>query len=182
LLWSALFYDRARLVVELAKAGTTPAYLVRDYMDMDEQRGGGHQLWGEERLLLQALVYFGDQGNPQPTNRRVWADLGLRTPDWIGGRLSPLEAEPPPADASSLADQVIALLERRQQQPTQTHEKPGVKETPVSGKLRRQLALLRVNGESVAEIMRQTKLTKTIATRLVRDVDDALGKIRAGRY
>jgi hypothetical protein len=93
----------------------------------------------------------------------------------------PVESEQTSAapDAASVADQVLSLLARKQQP---SKEKPGPKLTPVDAKIRRRVAELRDDGATVAEIMRQTKLTKTIATRLVRDVDDALGTIRAGRY
>jgi hypothetical protein len=92
LLWSALFYDRPRLVRDLGKVGTgiSPHHLIRDYRDVDKQEGGQRSLWPDEQLLQQALVYFGDQGHRQPTQRTDWPDWG-RTPDWPGGRLPPLE-------------------------------------------------------------------------------------------
>jgi hypothetical protein len=49
----------------------------------------------------------------------------------------------------------------------------------VSAKTKRRVAELRIAGAGVTKIMRDTGLTKTVATRLVQDVDEALGTIRA---
>jgi hypothetical protein len=80
----------------------------------------------------------------------------------------------------SLVKQVLDSLERKHA--SETKERPGVKPTKVSDAHRKKVAELRINGKSVAEIMRQTGLSKTIATRLVGDVDAVLGQIRSGRY
>jgi hypothetical protein len=60
--------------------------------------------------------------------------------------------------------------------------RPGVKETPIPKGMKRKVAELRLRGESIAEIRRQTKLSKAIATRLVQEVDAVLSKLRSGRY
>lgn len=86
---------------------------------------------------------------------------------------------PAPAGADALLEQVLAHL-ALEQRPAKL--KPGVKPTDVPLKTRRRVAELRIAGDGPAAIMRDTGLSKTIATRLVRDVDDALGTIRAGRY
>lgn len=83
-----------------------------------------------------------------------------------------------PAGAD-LLEQVLALL-AREQPPTKL--KPGAKPRDVPTKTKQRIAELRIEGKTIAAIRKDTKLTKTIATRLVRDVDDALGTIRAGRY
>jgi hypothetical protein len=57
-----------------------------------------------------------------------------------------------------------------------------VKKTDVAPATKRKAAELRIAGEGIAEIQRQTKLSKTIATRLVREIDAVLEALRAGRY
>jgi hypothetical protein len=95
----------------------------------------------------------------------------------------PSQAEPArPVDTAALAAEVVEAIKRQARGSPRKPAKRGVKETEVSDELRRQLAQLRIEGAGVAEITRETKLSKWIATRLVDDVDDALREIRAGRY
>ena len=76
--WSDLRDDPERLSIELAKAGTTPEDLASDVRDVPELRETCERLKRPARLLL-ALQYFGDEGNPQPTERTEWHIFG-RTP------------------------------------------------------------------------------------------------------
>jgi hypothetical protein len=95
----------------------------------------------------------------------------------------PSQAEPAgPVDTAALAAEVVEAIKRQARGSPREPAKRGVKETEVPDELRRQLAQLRIEGAGVAEITRETKLSKWIAARLVDDVDDALRKIRAGRY
>lgn len=190
--WSDLLSDRARLAVELSKVGITKLDLTSDLWDVPELRGQC-ELLDADGLLLLALQWFGDEEHPQPEER---ADhyfgidvLGLpraeslfyRTPDW--GRLPPLpddaEESARAAGADVLLEQVLALQAREQPPPKR---KPGAKPKEVPAKTKRRIAELRIDGKTPATIMRDTGLSKTVATRLVRAVDDALGKLRAGRY
>jgi hypothetical protein len=102
--WSELPPDRRD--VELAKAGTTAEYLVKDLWDVPdpELQEILVRLPSEEAQQRFALEYFGDEKHPQPENRREWADAWFdgepafvyRTPDF--GRLPRLEDdEPTPA-------------------------------------------------------------------------------------
>jgi hypothetical protein len=90
-----------------------------------------------------------------------------------------LLADETPARTEVLAGRVLDVLEQRERS---TEHKRGAKPKPVSKGTKQKVAELRIDGGTVAEIMRQTKLTKTIATRLVGDVDAVLGQLRAGRY
>jgi hypothetical protein len=85
------------------------------------------------------------------------------------------------ADVRSLARQVVTELDKRRSGDDDS-SKRGPKPINVRSSTRRRVAELRIVGMPVAEIMRQTELSKTVATRLARDVDDALGRIRSGRY
>jgi hypothetical protein len=80
--WSDLFDQRARLVHELEKAGTTIDYLLLDLRDVPD-KGLRAEIWrggyDQERALRLALEYFGDLGNPQPQERTLW--FGAGTPD-----------------------------------------------------------------------------------------------------
>jgi hypothetical protein len=98
--------DPALLELELASAGTTPAYLVRDALDDPALREKMKLLSPEARVLL-ALEYYGDEGHPQPEKRTPLIVVAFgegasasagRTPDW--GRLPPrpLESGEPTAD------------------------------------------------------------------------------------
>ena len=107
----------------------------------------------------------------QPAESRTY-----RTPDF--GRLHRLEDDERERRPDELLERVLAL--QSHEQPPKL--KPGVKPTAVPEKTKRRVAELRIAGSTVAGIMDDTGLTKTIATRLVRDVDDALGTLRAGRY
>ena len=62
-----------------------------------------------------------------------------------------------------------------------SRSKRGVKPQDVARETKRRLAELRIAGASVAEIQRDTGLTKTVATRLAGEVDAALAAIKAGR-
>ena len=96
--------DPAELELELAKAGTTPADLVRDARDEPALREKMKLLSSEEARLRLALEWFGDGSHPQPEKRTplvlvAFGDgtgfsAGL-TPDW--GRLPRLESCGPPA-------------------------------------------------------------------------------------
>jgi hypothetical protein len=101
-----------------------------------------------------------------------------------GWRVVPGGVQFPPLDdaeegVDDQLEQVIALL-AREQHPAKGAPGPKPKDPPARTK--RRIAELRITGARVAEIMRDTGLSKTVATRLVRDVDAALGAIRAGRY
>jgi hypothetical protein len=112
--WSDLFDQRARLVAELEKTGTTIDYLLLDIQDVQD-KGLQAELWqggyDRDRWLRLALEWFGDLGNPQPQERSAWigndvnepriwslAEAGrqptFRTPDWA--RLPRLEADEAP--------------------------------------------------------------------------------------
>jgi hypothetical protein len=85
------------------------------------------------------------------------------------------------AEVRSLARQIVTEIdERNASGPAPEKRGPKLTEVPL-GTLRR-VAELRIGGETVAAIMRDTGLSKTVATRLVRDVDDAFGRIMSGRY
>jgi hypothetical protein len=81
--------------------------------------------------------------------------------------------------ARALAREIVNELARRHQP---SKHKRGAKETDVSPATRRKVAELRIGGETVAGIMRKTRLSKTVATRLVRQIDGVLGTLKAGRY
>ena len=67
--WSRLFRDDpVRLEVELKKAGTTLNNLALDTRDVPELSDMTGMSANARRLL--ALQYFGDEGHPQPENRR----------------------------------------------------------------------------------------------------------------
>jgi hypothetical protein len=85
------------------------------------------------------------------------------------------------SEVRSLAGQVVTELDKRRSGDDES-SKRGPKRIEVSSSTKRHVAELRIAGTSVAEIMRQARLIKTVATRLVRDLDDALGRIRSGRY
>lgn len=107
--WSDLYDRRTRLVVELDRAGTTPRFLVLDMQDATRDNPALREEFrrcksDDDRLRL-ALEWFGDLGNPQPTNRTTDWPKGpvviagdgprrplptFRTPDWHDGRLLPL--------------------------------------------------------------------------------------------
>jgi hypothetical protein len=97
--------DPARLEVELAKAGTTAGFLVRDARDEPALQEQTKLLTSDEAMLRVALEWFGDRGHPQPERRtpRVLTSFGHGTgvsagltPDW--GRLPSLESAGPPTD------------------------------------------------------------------------------------
>jgi hypothetical protein len=92
--------------------------------------------------------------------------------------LEPLP-DPTEHEISIIAAGVTQALEQ-QQEPSRL--KPGVKPTDVPKATRMKVAELQIAGESIEEIRRQTKLSKTVATRLVREVDAVLAALRAGRY
>jgi hypothetical protein len=78
--WSDLasVSDRPRLKVELAKDGTTPDDLVLDVQDVPALHAQCERLEGDdEALLLLALQWFGDEGNPQPEQRREWPGIAI---------------------------------------------------------------------------------------------------------
>jgi hypothetical protein len=91
--WSEL--PRWRLEVELAKIGTTISEFVCDARDVPELQPWIEDLSPDAKLQV-ALEWFGDQGNPQPTERQDWHGYG-RTPDWLGGRLPRLRDGGAPA-------------------------------------------------------------------------------------
>lgn len=95
MLWTELFHRRARLVTELAKAGTTAQYLRLDLRDVDDPgvRAAVARISDDrEQLLMLALEWFGDLRKPQPNQRREWSghdegnperrEHSWRTPDW----------------------------------------------------------------------------------------------------
>jgi hypothetical protein len=84
------------------------------------------------------------------------------------------------ADVELLVGRVLDAVARKHA--SATRGRPGVKPSQVSGATRKKVAELRIKGETVAAIMRQTRLSKTIATRLVADVDAVLTVLRSGRY
>ena len=70
--WSRLLRDDpVRLKIELAKAGTTLGDLARDIRDVPEMSELTEKMLRPEKQRL-ALEYFGDQGHPQPEDRRNW--------------------------------------------------------------------------------------------------------------
>jgi hypothetical protein len=116
--WSRLLNeDPARLELELARAGTTREFLIRDVRDVAKLRQECELLKRvrdkqrrEEAFLRLALEWFGDRGQPQPEKRtRPVAALfvgfepnyGDLTPDF--GRLPRLEDERP-ADGADEED------------------------------------------------------------------------------
>jgi hypothetical protein len=132
--------DPARLEVELAKAGTSAIYLVRDAFDVPELRDVMRRLRTDEARLRLALEWFGDGGHPQPTKRTRPAllvtegrpaVLGKVTPEW--GQLPKLDDDepaegqqgrrriprqrPPQAIASSVVQQLKGELEQRRADP-----------------------------------------------------------------
>jgi hypothetical protein len=93
LLWSDLFDRPGRLAVELNKVGTTSRFLVLDLRDAARDNSTLQtelDRVGPAGWLLLALEWFGDLGNPQPTNRTLWSG-SFRTPDWTVPRFPPLE-------------------------------------------------------------------------------------------
>ena len=92
-LWSAL--PLARVEVELAKLGTTTKSLILDARDVPELAPvlGRAGMSFEEKLRV-ALVWFGDDGHPQPEQRSNWETVG-RTPN--RGRLPRLDGDETPA-------------------------------------------------------------------------------------
>jgi hypothetical protein len=118
--------------------------------------------WRESRQLAREGVFF----------------IPPRPPAW---ELLDVELGPPAEPeherrADELLEQVLVFQTREQPPPKL---KPGPKPREVSAKTKRRVAELRIAGAGVAKIMRDTGLTKTVATRLVQDVDEALGTIRA---
>jgi hypothetical protein len=92
------------------------------------------------------------------------------------------EAEPGSlgeAQVEIIAAGVAKALEGRQEL---DKLKPGVKPTDVPTGTKKKVAELRLRGAGIAEIGRETKLSKTIATRLVHEIDALLAKLKAGRY
>jgi hypothetical protein len=87
--WSDLFYDRARLAVELSRFGIEARVLATDIRDVPGMRERCEHL-DEDACLLLALQWFGDQGYPQPPKgeRTNWNSWGYNR-DW--GRLPPLD-------------------------------------------------------------------------------------------
>jgi hypothetical protein len=83
--WSDLFDQPERCRAELAKAGVKPIDLVLDLHDVDDpyvqakiQAANGDAF----KLLRIALEWFGDEGHPQPTNRRTWTPEDVRAVLW----------------------------------------------------------------------------------------------------
>ena len=77
MLWSDLADParRARLVAELSKAGTSIDHLLLDLRDVHDpgmRREVAEAGDDREMLLRLALEWFGDLGNPQPTERSRW--------------------------------------------------------------------------------------------------------------
>ena len=71
--WSDLASNPTRLKVELARDRTTPADLARDVQDVPALRDECARLEDDyDGLLFLALQWFGDEGHPQPTERRDW--------------------------------------------------------------------------------------------------------------
>jgi hypothetical protein len=85
------------------------------------------------------------------------------------------------AEVRSLARQIVTEIDARKARGEEA-DKPGPRPTEVSPSKRRRVAELRIEGATAADIMRDTGLSKTVATRLVRGVDEALGRTRSGRY
>jgi hypothetical protein len=92
--WSEL--SRERLLIELAKLGISTETLVLDIQDVPELHELCEELHSDEERLRLALVWFGDDGHPQPRERQRWVhgwalgdpdlpDALFQTPDW--GRL-----------------------------------------------------------------------------------------------
>jgi hypothetical protein len=109
-LWSDLFDRPGRLAVELDKVGTTSRFLVLDLRDAARENSTLQtelNRVGPAGWLLLALEWFGDLGNPQPTNRTLWSGA-FRTPDWTVPRFPPLEDDEEP----------MSRLQRRDPLPT----------------------------------------------------------------
>ena len=82
-------------------------------------------------------------------------------------------------DVDEIARRVVELLaDRKKREPL----KPGPKPIDPSRGTKQKIAQLRIEGASNAEIERQTKLGKHVVARLVREIDEVLGPLRAGRY
>jgi hypothetical protein len=146
-----------------------------------------------------------DERTPDEHPEQPVGDLG-------GGRGGTAASRPDPERASEreaqerydkalrarntrVTEEAAAALEREaageeQDQPISVEQVVGAMAKPKRGakrkdpppEQRREVAALRLANVSIAEIQRRTGLTKTVATRLVHDVDDAIGHIRAGRY
>jgi hypothetical protein len=87
--WVDLLEHPARLEVELAKAGATPAFLVRDLMDVPELQKELKFLRSEAARLRRALEWFGDEGNPQPANRTRRATMAFGDGEVVLGPVTP---------------------------------------------------------------------------------------------
>jgi hypothetical protein len=125
--------DPAQLELELAKAGTTPEYLIRDAQDEPALHTAMSLLATDDAKLRLALEYFGDDGHPQPTRRTppntgAFGDhalYGSLTPEWgLLPRLKDGQPKPrkprqrPPGQISRAAVQALMLeLERRKAKP-----------------------------------------------------------------
>jgi hypothetical protein len=127
----------------------------------------------EARLTYQETGEFVVGYGPFPPWDEIEAEL--RRPPRPHARASAKQPAP-----RELARQVVAEIVRMQK--ATSKEKPGPKQTDVAQATKRTVAELRINHATVAEIMRETGLSKTVATRVVREVDAALGRLRAGRY
>src|SRR5262245_15632944 len=133
--WSELLsVDPLRLEIELAKAGTDPTSLVSDAHEVPELVPILEGL-SKEAALQVALEYFGDEGNPQPTERTDDGWIG-RTPDF--GQLHRLEDDgqtpversrrkkprhrPPTPIARETVKDLMLELAQRKTKPPRDHE------------------------------------------------------------
>lgn len=158
------------------------------------------RLTSEEAKVRRALQYYGDEAHPVPVveGGSVYDVRGVlfvgpeeprrlidgepaegREPELVAHEPAPQTVRlPPPPSSGALVERVVDQIER-----PPARAKPGVKPTEVDTLTKRKVAKLVIDeGASIAEVRRQTGLSKTVATRLVRDVQDALGMLRAGRY
>jgi hypothetical protein len=146
----------------------------------------------EKQLAAMATHAFERTRPAFDADERAWRrEVGFAPPEIVAAELARLQARRADLIVAALSaeegapgardqlEQVIALL-ARPQQPPKGKRGPKLQDPPA--KTKRRVAELRIAGEGVAEIRRDTGLSKWIATRLVRDVDDALGALRAGRY
>jgi hypothetical protein len=110
-----------------------------------------------------------------------WAADDLEEPPPWWRVEAELTAVPPLAIAAPDGERIIEQTLRRLGL-VRAPERRGRKEHEVSRATKATVAEMRISGATVAEIMQETKLTKTVAARLVRMVDGVLGDLRAGRY
>jgi hypothetical protein len=146
--WVDLLGDRPRLEVELAKAGTTPADLVKDIQDVPELSEICEKLDGEGQLRL-ALEEFGDKRRPQPTERTLYPH-----PWVIDDFANPANSAPTPDRC-----QLPPLDDDKAPTPKERSTKPGPGRAEISKTAFYNAMSLFDGGVALAEIERQTGLS-----------------------